>query len=151
MAKIKAYTLLEILVVIAILSTVALVVIPLSLDQIGKSRAETAAKVLYLDLILQQQKSFSQTNNSKYGIEFGTNSYKVFAISATDNSETSTITTLENGTQLNPISLQNSSNRIEFPQGSVRPNTYGTIKVTYEGLNYIVDINAEGLLNYYNQ
>jgi hypothetical protein len=127
------------------------VVIPQSLDQIGKSRAETTAKSLYLDLFQQQQKAFSLTNNSKYGVEFGASSYKIYAISNTDNSESSIINTLESGTQFNQIALKNGSNRVEFSSGSVRPNTYGTIRVTYEGRTVLVEINSEGLLNYYDQ
>ncbi len=57
---------------------------------------------------------------------------------------------LPNGVSINPISLTGGTTEISFSPNSFRPSVSGSIQITNNANTYKVEINSEGLINYYS-
>jgi prepilin-type N-terminal cleavage/methylation domain-containing protein len=151
MVKAKAFTLIEILVVIGIFLMLSVSLVPYSIAQINKARVDSSAKLLMVKLYTQQQNSYSQTADLSYGIVFNDTSYTLYSGYATDNLLNTETLNLENGVRITTLQLQNPGNKIYFPFGTVKPDNYGVITVSDGSQSYKIEINQEGMVNYYKQ
>jgi len=151
MDKRSSFTLIEIVVVVGIFLSLAMLLIPFSIQQLNQNRAESSTKIIYSKLFFLQQNAYTQLDNLSYGMELGSNTVTLFNGYSTDNYLSSEILSLEAGVTIKSKNLNNGSNKIFFPKGSVRPNTYGSLTIGDSSNTYRLDINSEGLINYYRE
>ena len=109
------------------------------------------AKLIAAKIFTQQQNAYTQMNDFPYGVELGSTSIKTYRAYASDNYESYDTVVLENGITIKNINLNGGGNRIYFAKGTVRPTYYGIISVGDSNNTYVVEINSEGLINYYKQ
>lgn len=143
----RAYTLIELLVVLGILMASTLILIPIAIEQIQGNRTFSEVKILYSNLSSQQQNSFSGLNNTSYGIALFSDRYELFIGETLATASSTENILLKNNVQITNINLT-SGNEIWFPQGSVKPATFGEITLSDGIENYQLTINKEGLIEY---
>jgi type II secretory pathway pseudopilin PulG len=142
--NLSAFTLFEVLIVIAILLATSIMVAPITLNQVQGNKLEASANQITIDIFLAQQYSYTSLNNSAYGIRFFTNSYVFFK-----GTDYATATEFEEFT-LENVSITNAdfggSDDLLFPKGSLRPVNSGTITIATGLDSDVISINAEGLI-----
>lgn len=148
--KIKAYSLLETLIVMAIFVIVVAVFLPLSLNQLRDNRADAAASEMASQLQKYQQRAYTNDGGTNYGISFGTDTYTLFLGDSLATASEITVTEIPSPTEIIQINLADSSSEVVFQQGSLMPSTAGTIKVSDGAYEYDMVINSQGLI-YVNQ
>ena len=142
----SGFTLIEMLVVIAILMIVAYIAVPISINQIQTNKLETEAKKLKSSMQTQQQYAYSANENSAYGIKYNTNSYVLYSGNTYATAVLTDTTTFPSGITISQTSLANSSTELNFSKNSFRPDTTGSITLV-DGVNsYSVTVNSEGLI-----
>lgn len=146
--KKKAFSLIEIVIVLAIFISIMAILIPYGLARFNITRVETVASDLSSKIYTYQQFAYTGKNGKNYGIAFETDKYIPFIGNSYATAESSFEINLPN---LYTIDMSGvGANEIVFNSGSFRPDEYGTIIITNpNGTDYIVEINAEGLVSYY--
>lgn len=144
----KAFTLLEVLVVLGITMTLSIMVMPVAISQIQSKTVLNMAEDLSSSLFLYQQNAYSRKNNKSYGISFSTTRYTIFIGNTLASAENFESVDFPSSVTISQISLANSSNEIVYPAGSFKPSTTGTIRLTDGITIYQININSEGLITY---
>ena len=147
----KSFTLVETLLIVGIFSTLAVILIPFSIQQLNQNRCENSARQFLGKLFSQQQNAASQLNNLSYGVEVKTNSFVVFEGENSDNYSYSQEITFENGVTVSATNLTGGGSKIFFSKGEIMPTSYGKITIGDSASTYIVSINSEGMMHYYRQ
>jgi prepilin-type N-terminal cleavage/methylation domain-containing protein len=142
----KAYTLIEILIVIGILGAVAAVLMPLGINQLRGEKVVSAMANMTSNIYSMQQSALARKNNSAYGVRFTTNNYYLFAGNSYATATDIEIVPVENGISISNIQLDGGSTEFVFLAGSFRPSRTGTVTMTDNLSTYVFTINAEGLL-----
>lgn len=142
--KDKAFTLAEILLVIAIFAIIVTAATPLGLRQLNVSRAKSEALSMVSVINLAQNNANAGIGNSNWGVLFGSNSYTLYSGDVCCGAN-STQYDFENGSYIESVSMTTDSS-VEFNVGSVTPNSYGSVTINENGLTKSVVINSEGLI-----
>ncbi len=144
----KAASLFEVLIVMAIFSMMVVLTFPFSLRLINQSRADAEAKTLSYMIFRQQQDAYSGLNNNAYGIALYSNRYIVYTGTSLATATSQDTYFFNQPITLNGINLS-SGNEIVFTVNSFRPSTNGYLTVSDAKKTYRIDINSEGLVSYY--
>lgn len=146
----KAASLFEVLVVMAIFAMLVVLTFPFSLRLINQSKADAEAKTLAYVLFRQQQDAYSGLQNKAYGIALYSNRYVIYTGTSLAAAESSDTYYFSSPIRMSSISLS-SGNEVTFPSGSFRPQANGSLVISDSQKNYRIDINSEGLISYYSQ
>ena len=145
----KGFTLLEILVVIAIVGFVFSITLPgISATQVRTTTLLGNVSEIASLTYQYQHNSYTGLNNKTYGIRFTTNSYSIFIGPNFASAESQETIALTSGITISAINLQ-SGNEIVFPKGSLKPSNSGNIQITNQTETYQLSINSEGYIEYY--
>lgn len=141
MAKSKsAFTLLEVVVVIALLAVTASFVVPLS----GRTSKNEALEIFARDLVSRlyviQSNAYAGSGNCDYQVIFGSNGYQVIC-----NSEVISYEYPPKVLAVGPNFSGIDNTTLVFKKGSVVPENQGYVNI--ENL-YYVSISEEGLIEY---
>lgn len=146
--RIRGFTLLELLVVIALISLVSAISLPYALNQIGYNVVANSAKDIASLIYLAQQDAYNGRNDKNYGVKFNAANYSAYIGPDFGNAEATDLYVLDTKVTLNPIMLSGGATDINFTQGSLEPSAYGTISVTDSITTFEVIINSEGHISY---
>lgn len=146
---IKAYTFIELLVVIGLLTVAVGLAVPYSLRQIEQNKAKNDATSIASITFNIQQDAFAGKNQSSQGIAFQSNGYYIFEGTSLATATDQQFYQLEN-TTISSINLTGGTNEIIFSQNSLVPSATGNIRVTDNTQSYSVVVNAQGLI-YFSQ
>ena len=144
----KAASLLEVLIVLAIFSMMVVLTFPFSLQLINKSRADAEVKTLSYVIFRQQQDAYAGLNNKAYGVALYSNRFIIFTGNSLATADSQDTYYLNSPISISSISL-NSGNEIVFNPNSFRSNAHGHLHVSDSQKTYRIDINSEGLISYY--
>ncbi|MCC7303861.1 prepilin-type N-terminal cleavage/methylation domain-containing protein [bacterium] len=144
----KAASLLETLIVLAIFSILAVMTFPFSLSLINQTRADAETKTLAYMLFRQQQDAYAGLNNKSYGIALYQNRFVIFTGDSLNTAESQDTYYLNNPITVSNISLS-SGNEVVFSPNSFRPQENGYLDITDSTKTYRIDITSEGLISYY--
>ena len=144
----KAASLLEVLVVMAIFSMMVVLTFPFSLQLINQTKADAEVKTLAYVLFRQQQDAYSGLNSKSYGVAIYSNRYVIFTGSSLATAETQDTYLVNAPISISGISLS-SGNEIVFTPGVFRSQSNGNVLVSDSKKTYRLDINSEGLISYY--
>lgn len=145
----RAYTLLEILLVIALLSVVASLTFPFALSQISDTSVQVAVEDVQSQLFATQVAGFAGDNGNSHGIAFFTDNYTVFEGDSLATATSTTNFEYDNNAQA-LINLDNGGNEIVISKHSIIPSTFGTITFTNNSSTFTLEINEEGLTTIQN-
>ena len=144
----KGFTFLELMIVIAIFSLIAFFTMPFSLSQIQGNKVESATREIPSAIFSQQENAFSRNNNVSYGIAFFTHQYKTFIGADLATGTNVEVFDLDNDVNLNSINFNDNKNEVVFASGNLSANNIGSLKISNDQTNFLLEINAEGLINY---
>ena len=147
MRRLKAFTLLEVLVVLGILSAISVIIIPVAVSQLRRDQAESTATDITSAMFAQQQKAVTGQASSGYGIAIYSNKYTIYKGASLAAATVKDDVTFTSGLSISNINLAAGGNEIKFNQGSVTPNTTGSFNINSSNSTYKVDINREGLIS----
>lgn len=140
----KAFTLLEILVLIGLLLGISMVIFPYSVKDIKKDQARSYSREMASNIFVQQQNAYSGLNDEDYGIYLTNKGYTLFTGDDYATGEVSMEVNLPADTYL--TNNLGGANEIVFSKGSIRPSNAGNIILTTASESYGIYINAEGLI-----
>jgi type II secretory pathway pseudopilin PulG len=140
----KAYTTLEIIVVIGVMILITGMVIPVSLRQTKLNELSVAGKDLHSAMFVQQQNAYSGKNNAKHGVYVQNDGYWLFEGDSFDTSTTKDYFPYNKG-----IVTTSGNVEILFDQSSQKPNNEASISLSFLDHTYIVIINSEGAIDSY--
>ena len=144
--KYKAFSLVEVTVVIGILIAVFSIAIPYMINDPTESRVQFEMSNLVSHVFEHQQYAFTHRNGSDYGVKFNTGSYVLFE-GDTYATATDTLTIdLPSDITISDVSMSDTGTEVQFDQGEFKPNQYGTLKMSKDGVEYRMTINREGLV-----
>lgn len=146
--KYKAFTMLEVVVVMGVLVAVALISLPLTYSSVVQSNAEGFMRDLNSRSFSQQQLAYTGTGGDDFGIAFETDEVIYFTgpnlLGATNTIEQS----LPPGLELDTINLTGVNDEIVFDSQSFRPDETGYVDYTDTGFTHRIQFNEEGLIEY---
>lgn len=145
--KKKAFTLVELLVIIGITTTLALITLPILTSRVQGNDILETVKAINSQIIQQQQNAYSGKNSISYGIKFNTNDITLFQGNSYASSTNQEVYPFTNGITVSQINLTSGS-EIVFNSGSFRPNVNGSINFYSNPDTYSITINSEGLVRY---
>lgn len=145
--KLKAYSLIEIVVVLGIFFIMVAIALPLGIRELGVNKAQNSAFDIESALSLAQSNSYSNYKDSSYGVALFPDRYIVFnGLSLSTASNTDTFY-LNYGVNITNINLNPDTTEIVFNKGELKANTNGFFDLgSYEDY-YRISINSEGLIN----
>lgn len=148
MRRLKAITLIELLVTLAIFGIVATIAIPFSLQQLQKNRAKQEAQSLVSLLRLTQQRGISGQQASKFGVKFNNSNYVIYRGDNFASASQRETINLPPNISISSINLTNGGSEVTFSSGELRASSYGNIELGNAANLYRVTINSEGLIDY---
>ncbi|MFA5623221.1 MAG: prepilin-type N-terminal cleavage/methylation domain-containing protein [Candidatus Dojkabacteria bacterium] len=143
--KVEGFTLIEILLTLGILLIIATLVFPITLQRAQRSKLESYANQLTIDLYYQQQRSSLKEIPS--GINIDSNGYTLFDGESFSTASETQVKTYPANISINSVSLTLGS-EILFPAGKFKPSIYGTLVITDGQYSALIYINREGLIGY---
>jgi len=146
--KSKAFTLLELLVVLALMSFIILIVLPGSINQVKGTSVDSRASELVSQIYTYQQNAYSGLANKSFGIKFGTTSYTIFTGTSYATSDTHEDINLDSGITISNLTLSGGVSEIVFSPGSLKPSANGSWKIGDVNATYQININKEGYIEY---
>jgi prepilin-type N-terminal cleavage/methylation domain-containing protein len=145
--KLKAYTLLELIVAMGIFTIISAVLIPFTVNFLKSNSAKSAATDLSSLIYSYQQESYGGNNSKSYGFKFSNTSYTLFVGSSFAAAESTEVINLPAGITISSLNLTGGATEMVFTSGSIKPSTNGTIRITDEFVTYEIQINQEGFIN----
>jgi len=146
--NLKAYTLLELLIVISLTALIAALLFPISLKQIGENKLKNSTRNLTSLIFNSQQNAYARREQEAYGVVFQSGGMTLYS---GDNYATATsqeYIDLENGITITQINLNAGGSEVNFPAGEFKPSTAGTIVLSEENNTYKIILNEEGYIYY---
>ena len=141
--KMKGFSLLEIILTVAILLILSVFLFPFTLGKLQEAQLRSYSTKLTEDIYFQQQQARNQ--NIHTGIKIESGKYTLFTGETLGSSTEKDVKELDRGYTISNISL-NEGTTVLFSPGSVKPTTFGTF-VLNRGQSHIkIYINKEGLI-----
>lgn len=145
----RGMTLVEILIVLGIAFFGLLFGLAISVPRLQSARLDSTMEDMTSVIFVAQQNAYAGRNSTSYGIYFNTESYVLFTGDSYATATSTEDISFPAGTSISQVSLDDASSEIVFVKGSVVPSTFGTVSVTNERDTYVIDINSEGLIDWY--
>lgn len=147
----RGFTLIEILVVIGLLAVVVGFAVPFSASQLSRNRAIDAAAEISSNMFLFQQNSYAKKDDKRYGIRLNAENYEmIISDDGTIDPEDQFIT-YDYPNNVTVETIAESPSAVMFNYSSFRPHDDMSFSVNYGNSSVIVEINTEGLINYYRE
>lgn len=147
MVKAKAFTLMEVIVVIGIIALSTAILLPYSLSQIDRSTVSNTADNLESLVFLQQQNAYSYKNNQSYGIYFDMKDIYLYQGDSYSAALEATKVDIDKTVGIIEVNLNDGGRDINFQKGSFKPSSYGTVNIGKERVSYQIIINQQGLID----
>jgi type II secretory pathway pseudopilin PulG len=147
----RAYTLIEVLLVVGIFTAMALITMPYSINLLQSGRGEDNTKNMVSNMFKQQQDAFSGQSNSAYGISFYSDHYVLYQGASLAGATDTLSINFDRSVTISNISLTGGAIEVNFSKNSLKPSKSGSVTVSDSVNTYLVTINAEGLLSYNKQ
>lgn len=143
----RGFTLIEIIIVIAIVGVVVGLAVPISVSQLSRNRAIDAAAEISSNLFLYQQNAYAKKDSKRYGARINTNNYEIVVSDdgVIDPSDEFKVYEYPGGVTANVLS----SNEFFFDDGGFKPSTAISFSVHHGSASVSIEINTEGLISYY--
>jgi len=138
----KGFTLIEILVVLSMVTIIAVVTIPISLNFLKTQNLATTTGVILSTLRQAQTQALFQKNNSSFGVKFLENSYVLFQGSSYNTREVSEDLLLSFPSSITVSGID----EIVFTKQTGLPNTVGAILIMTETASRSIYINQQGTI-----
>ncbi len=145
---VKAFTLIEILITLALMSFFAVILFPFTIGTIRNGNLSSESANLASAIFKIQQDAFSSENDKAYGIRLNNTNYSILAGSDTSNLVVTETITFPGNISISNLNLGNASNEILFAKNNLKPNTTGNITLSNGDESYTVSINNEGLVEF---
>lgn len=145
MKKYSAFTLIEILVVLSIVTALGFFIVPVSINQLVFARLDSTASTIVTSIYKQQQNNFSGYQDSEYGVVVNSNSIVLYSGPSANAALDSSVITFDGVN----ISTNLASNTVHFENGLI-PSSTGSIYISSDGKTSEVVVNSYGLV-YVNQ
>ncbi len=143
--KVEGFTLIEILLTLGILLVIGTLVFPITVQRTQRSKLESYANQLTIDLYYQQQRSSLKEIPS--GININSNGYTLFDGESFSTASETQVKTYSANISINSVALTSGS-EILFPAGKFKPSIFGTLIITDGQSSALIYINREGLIGY---
>lgn len=144
--KLCAYTLLEILVIIGVTTGLAMIFLPVGIEQIQINKIENVVKDVQSLIYSQSQSAYTYKANKSYGIAFYSNHYIVYSGDSLSQADSQTRYDLSSEIKINNLNFNDSGVELRFAKGTFRPHTFGSFEVSTSYSSYQITINTEGLV-----
>jgi prepilin-type N-terminal cleavage/methylation domain-containing protein len=141
--KMKGFSLLEIILTVAILLLLSIFLFPFTLGKFQEVQLKNYSTKLVEDIYFQQQQARNQ--NIYTGIALESGKYTLFTGETLESSTEKDVKNLEKGYTISNISL-NEGTTILFSPGSVKPTKFGTFVLNRGQSSIRIYINKEGLI-----
>jgi len=141
--NIKGFSLIEIILTIAILLLLSVFLFPFTLGKLQEIQLKNYSMKLVEDIYLQQQQA--RNKNIYTGVVLESGKYTLYTGETVESSTEKDVKTLERGYTISNI-LLNEGTDIHFLPGSVKPATFGTFTLNKEKSHIRIYINKEGLI-----
>lgn len=144
----RGYTLIEIVIVIAVVGLVVGLAVPVSISQLSRNRAIDAAAEISSNLFLYQQYAYAKKDGKRYGARFNEETYEMVI---SDNGEIDGSDEFITYDYPDRVEIEVlSENEFLFTDGGFRPSDPINFSVNYGPSSVTVEINSEGLISYYS-
>lgn len=144
--KQRAFTLLELVLVLGITLALSALVLPFALTEIRRGQVQTTAQDLHSQIFRVQQQAYAGDANTARGISFASDNYKLY--SGNSLAAATSVDTIEfpAGVNITAINISGGGSELNFAVNKFRANNTGTITIS-DGLeSWQLTINSEGLL-----
>ncbi|MCA9387196.1 type II secretion system protein [Candidatus Dojkabacteria bacterium] len=141
----KAFTLIEVLLVFAILSFTVAFAVPIAIREFTQNYLDSTVTTLKSDIYVQQQKSYTGIDNSSHGIAFFNDRYILFTGDSYALASDTEVFILDNGISINNIDFE-SGNELIFSLGLKTPVSEGSFVISNEADSISVSINSAGII-----
>ncbi len=148
--KRNAFTLIELIVVMGVLTMLSVLLIPYTITEVKANNVKSAAGDLSSLIYSYQQEAYSGLNGKSFGFAFDANGYYLFVGTSLVAAETSERVSFPKHISFSLISFSGGSSQIVFSSGSLKPSVFGVLRITDEGSSYDITINSEGFIEYYS-
>lgn len=145
----KAFTIIEVLIVIGVLTVLAFIALPLAIREIQTGKTDSFIRELNSSFRILSQDAFSGKNNKDYGIALLPDSYIIFIGPSLSEAEEQIVYPTADEVIIKNIDLTDSATEIVFTAFSQKPDVHGTFEVGDNYSTYLFDINKEGLITYH--
>lgn len=146
----RGFTLIEIMVVIGLLAVVVGFAVPVTTSQLSRNRAIDAAAEISSNMFLFQQNSYSKKDDKRYGMRLNEDSYEmIISDDSNIDEEVDQFVEYEYPDNVTIEISEGSAEEIMFNYSSFRPSESMSFSVRYGISSVKVEINTEGLINYY--
>lgn len=152
----KGFTLIEVVITIGLLAITVAFAVPVSSSLLGENRVANTAGDLTANIFRYQQYSYSKRNGDRYGILLDeiNNQYILFTVDgattpvnySTRETTLDEVFVIDGGVEIN---LGSSDGEFVFAEGSFRPDDPQQITLENSSTSVTLDINQEGLIDYY--
>ncbi|MCA9380739.1 prepilin-type N-terminal cleavage/methylation domain-containing protein [Candidatus Dojkabacteria bacterium] len=142
----SAFTLVEVLLVLAILSAATFFFVPAAAREFGQNSIRSFAQEMESDIYVQQQNAYSGINNHSHGIAFFSDSYIVFEGSTYATAFSTETFDLEPGMVLSNINFGASGNELIFTLGGYKPVAEGSVTLSNSSESIQITVNSSGII-----
>lgn len=142
----KAFTFVEIILVLGIFVGITTILIPFSLQQIAQSNVASYAANIKTAFAYAQQSALSGKNDDSYGLAFFNNRYEVYRGDTYNTADIRDSFVLPDDITIQNIQLLGGQNAVHFNQGTFKPIQTGTIDIIDSSVVFRITINQEGLI-----
>lgn len=141
----KGFSLLEIILTLALLLLITAITFPTTLGNVQKSKARTISSQIATDLYYQQQRARSK--NISTGVYFENGRYTLFDGDSFSVGTEKDQKILPSNIRISSISLT-TNNSVLFEGSEFKPVSFGSLYVLVMGQSFRVSMNEEGLIEY---
>jgi type II secretory pathway pseudopilin PulG len=142
----KAYSLIEVLVVMAVFFMMGFLALPAAIREIQVGRTDSFVKEIRSAILLTSQDAFSGKAQKSYGIALFNDHYTIFTGESLATAEETLEIYADRTVTINTITLTGGTNEIVYSPNEIRPNVHGSFNVSDAYANYKFTLNREGLL-----
>ena len=146
--RLKAFTIIEMLIVLGVLFLLGFLVLPIAVKEIQAGKTDSFIKDLDSALRLLSQDAFSRKNDKDYGIALFSDHYTIFVGPSLSEAEDEIVYEVVDDVVIQNIDLSDSGSEVVFLSGSQKPDVYGSFEIVDLYSIYRFSINKEGLITY---
>jgi type II secretory pathway pseudopilin PulG len=145
-SRLRAYTLIEIIIVIAVFTALGFLALPVAIREIQVGKVDSYVKDVRSAIELAALDSFSGKDELSHGVKINPDSIVIYAGPNYSEAIDELILEVPMNVSITNISLNDSSDEFIFPLGDIRPSAHGTFQVSDDYSTFEFEINREGLL-----
>ena len=116
--KLKAFTILEIVVVLGIFSVITMFLFPLAISQIQGNKIDYEVKILKSAILSLEESAYSGKDNKNYGVALYTDHYILYTGNNLAGADTTTQYLFSPEVSISNINLTSLGSELNFPKGS---------------------------------